>query len=116
MKKRILVLMVGFLLIGINGFAADGDVVINGTLTVQGIKITHVTGTNPTCPSGTGAIAKKFAATACYGQCSICTLNAGWAPADWSCLYANFSPVNGECTAYSTCVPTSWSEVICMGN
>jgi hypothetical protein len=32
MKKRILVLVIGFLLIGINGFAADGDLIVNGNV------------------------------------------------------------------------------------
>jgi len=36
MKKRILVLMVGFLFIGVNGFAADGDLIVNGNATVNG--------------------------------------------------------------------------------
>ncbi len=34
MKKRVLVLAVGFLFIGINGFAADGDLIVNGNVGV----------------------------------------------------------------------------------
>jgi hypothetical protein len=36
MKKRVLVLMVGFLFIGVNGFAADGDLIVNGNTIVNG--------------------------------------------------------------------------------
>jgi len=36
LKKRILVLVVSFLFIGIDGFAADGDLIVNGNVTVNG--------------------------------------------------------------------------------
>jgi hypothetical protein len=36
MKKRTLCLIAGFMLIGINVFAADGDLVVNGNVTVSG--------------------------------------------------------------------------------
>lgn len=115
MKKRILVLMVGFLFVGINGFAADGDVVINGTLTVQGIKITHVTGTNPTCPSGTGGILiRKWAAKTCsvpgYGGC---TTAVGWGVDPIACQYVVC--FEGNCVTFS-CTADTWTEAVCMGN
>jgi type 1 fimbria pilin len=36
MKKRVLVLIVGFLFIGVSGYAADGDLIVNGNVTVGG--------------------------------------------------------------------------------
>jgi len=133
MKKGILGLILGFLLIGMNVFAADGDLIVEGNVGVgttdpaakldvqggpvkiQGIFITHVTGTNPTCPSGTGvAIVKKFVGRTCTGSgCSSCTLQSIWAFSDYSCGYTYM----GEYGCYpATCTPTSWTEVICMGN
>jgi hypothetical protein len=32
MKKKVLVLIVGLLLVGVNGFAADGDLIVNGSV------------------------------------------------------------------------------------
>ena len=128
MKKRILVLMVGFLFIGINVFAADGDLIVKncnltvqGTIqgTIQGIKITHVTGTNPTCPSGTGTIiARKFAPKTCtgYGNCygSCTTTGTGWGTTDpFTCQY-DAPDGSGYCSTF-TCY-SNWTEVICMGN
>jgi hypothetical protein len=37
MNKKILVLVIGFLLIGFNVFAADGDLIVNGTITANGM-------------------------------------------------------------------------------
>ncbi len=34
MKKKVLVLVIGLLLVGINGFAADGDLIVNGNVGV----------------------------------------------------------------------------------
>ncbi len=125
MKKRILVLMVGFLFVGINVFAADGDLIVNGNLTVQGtiqgIKLVHVTGTNPTCPSGTGGIiAKKYVQTTCGGGggCPSCTIS-GWAPNGYTCqfnvvFYDEYGM--GYCVPGGTCLPSDWTEAICMGN
>lgn len=108
MKKRILVLVVSFLFIGIDGFAADGDLIVNGNVTVNGnvgigtttpeakldvqggsvklggIFITHVTGTNPTCPSGT-YLMRKWNAKTCHNPAFLpnlytCTTPAGWNP------------------------------------
>ncbi len=36
MKKKMLVLVIALMLIGVNSFAADGDVIVNGNLTVNG--------------------------------------------------------------------------------
>lgn len=36
MKKRVLVLVVGFLFVGVSVFAADGDLIVNGNATVNG--------------------------------------------------------------------------------
>jgi hypothetical protein len=109
MKKKVLGLIVGFLFIGINGFAADGDLIVNGNLgigttnpgakldvqggsvKVGGIFITHVTRTNPTCPAGKGTIiARKFDAKTCYDSpwgCGTCTTTAGWSTSPPTCQY-----------------------------
>ncbi len=128
MKKRILVLVVGFLLIGINGFAADGDLIvngnatINGTLTVQGIKLTHVTGTNPTCPAGQGAfLMRKWTPQTCTdaggGGCRSCTTSSGWGIDPFTCQYENYYVFEGSggCVA-ATCSSLSWAEAVCVGN
>ncbi len=130
MKKKSLVLvglMVGFLFIGINVFAADGDLIVNGNLTVQGVKLTRVTGTNPTCPSGTGGILfKKFAATTCtgsnpwnncqnYGPIS-CTASGGWGTTTPSpCQYWTWDEMNALC-AQAICTADTWTDAVCMGN
>jgi hypothetical protein len=127
MKKRILILMVGFLFVGINVFAADGDLVVNGNatvngnLTVQGINLTHVTGTNATCPSGTGGfLMRKLNARTCTDiNNRTCTLPAGWGT-NFTCLIV----VSGEYGVISTgcpgtdctCSEESWTEAVCMGN
>jgi hypothetical protein len=132
MKKRILVLVVGFLLIGINAFAADGDLVVNGNATVnnnltvqgtiQGIKLVHVTGTNPTCPSGTGAfVMRKFNARTCTDNAGGgCTIPAGWG-VNPTCT--TIFCYEGNCSPYATCPGTNctcyaeaWTEAVCMGN
>ena len=117
MKTKILVLTIGFLFIAVVGFAADGDLIVEGSLKVQGIFVTDVTGTNPTCPSGTGmAILKKYVGKTCSdASCaSSCTLNTGWGFGDYSCQYTVYDYVNGCLPA--TCTPTTWTEIICMGN
>jgi hypothetical protein len=127
MRKRILVLIVGFLFIGINGFAADGDLIVNGnatvngTLTVQGIKITHVTGTNPTCPSGTGGfLMRKWAARSCnYMGVGSCTIPAGWGvnPTCTGVIYTEYGASYFTCPGYGcTCSGETWTEAVCMGN
>jgi len=133
MKKRILGLVIGLLLIGSNVFAADGDVIVNGNvgigtttpaakldiqggdLKLKGIKITHVTGTNPTCPSGTGGfLMRKWAAKTCV-DCSSCTIAAGWSPVPITCQYAGFA-ADYSCSAPLTCSSSNWTEAVCMGN
>jgi hypothetical protein len=123
MKKRILVLVIGLLLIGINGFAADGDLIVNGnatvggnatlsgTLTVQGIKLVHVgPGSNPNCPSGTGGfVTKKLNAKTCTDNLSqTCTIPAGWGVNPTCTTYG--------CNDYCSCAADTWTEAICMGN
>jgi hypothetical protein len=131
MKKRILVLVIGLLLIGINGYAADGDLIVNGNATVnsnltvqgtiQGIKLVHVTGTNPTCPAGTGAILmRKWAPQTCSdsGGCGSCTIGGGWSVSASTCqysVYTDFGEYGAACVA-TTCSPLNWTEAICMGN
>jgi hypothetical protein len=118
MGAKILVLVVGFLFIAVNGFAADGDLIVEGSLKIQGIFITNVTGTNPTCPSGAGmAVVKKYVGRTCTGTggCGNCTLNTAWGFADqYSCHYGVYDYEYG--CIDTICTPTSWTEIICMGN
>ncbi len=47
MKRRVLILVVGLLLIGVNGFAADGDLIVNGSVgigTTTAARLFHVSG------------------------------------------------------------------------
>jgi hypothetical protein len=138
MKKRIfcLIAVVGFLFVGINVFAADGDLIVNGnvgigtttpgakldvqggSVKVGGMFLTHVTGTNSTCPAGTGVIVmRKWAGGACTDPnmtwCCTCTYASGW----------SVTPTNCQCSCSSeygpltyTCSSSNWTEAVCMGN
>jgi hypothetical protein len=137
MKKRILVLVVGFLFIGIDGFAADEDLIVNGNATVNGnvgigtttpgakldvqggsvklggIFITHVIGTNPTCPSGT-YLMRKWNAKTCDDSSNLngCKIPAGWNPSVPACSYIAWS-----IDYYAViCTANTWTEAVCMGN
>jgi len=140
MKKRVLVLIAGLLFIGMNGFAADGDPIVNGNPTVdgnvgigtttpgakldvqggsvkvEGIFIAHVTGTNPTCPSGKGGfLTRKWNAKTCSNYCSSCTTPGGWNVLS-TCVYTACDWQGNPYFPPVTCTADTWTEAVCMGN
>ncbi len=137
MKKKNLALvslMVGFLLVAINLFAADGDLIVNGnvgigtttpgakldiqggSVKVGGVFLTHVTGPNQGCPAGKGVfLMRKFVAKTCTDDCQgTCSIAGGWSTDSGTCQYG-CGLVSGYCYYTCTC-QADWTEAICMGN
>jgi len=86
-----------------------------GSVKVEGIFITHVTGgTNPTCPSGKGGfLPRKWNAKTCTGY-DICTTPAGWDVLS-TCEFT-VSDWQGNPGPSVTCSADTWTEAVCMGN
>ncbi len=89
---------------------------VYGRFRLKNVTMDFATGTNPSCPSGTGGhLTRKWSARTCTGLTS-CTTTSDWSPSsyDLSCSYCTASDKSG-CTAYGTCLPTSWTETVCLG-
>jgi hypothetical protein len=117
MKKRLLGLIWGVLMIAVNGLAADGDLTVTGALKVNGVYVTHVTGTDPGCASG-APVVKKYLPRTCYGvNGRDCTTPAGWGVSNTDQISCTYISTCDQYTCYhEKCYPTSWTEAICMGN
>ncbi len=89
---------------------------VYGRFRLKNVTMDFATGTNPSCPSGTGGhLTRKWSATICSAITS-CTTGSGWSPSnlDLSCSYC-VAGDKGGCTAYGTCSPNSWTETVCLG-
>lgn len=90
---------------------------VYGRFRLKNVTMDFTTGTNPTCPSGSGGyLTRKWASTTCSGLTS-CTTGSGWSPSsyDLSCSYCTASDKVG-CTAYGTCLSANWTQTVCLGN
>ena len=87
--------------------------------TSPAVTMSTVTGTNPTCPAGSGSfLTRKWLAITC-SDVDSCTTSAGWSVATPQCSYlinSSCGPMGTPCIVPSVCSAVSWTDAVCMGN
>ncbi len=103
--------------VGIGTTAPREQLEVGGNIIFNGVKLTHITGSNPSCPSGSNFFMKKFVGITCLPAAtnfctSSCTVPGGWGVSG-ECNYASWATA-------SSCAPavcsSTWTEAVCLGN
>ncbi len=97
----------------------NGNLNVIGNVKIKNIVLDHVTGTNPTCPTGS-FLMRKGSTCSCGGDfsCSGCSCTVGWTTKDpLSCSCTWYKSIDRSCSSPIICYcEASWSEAICAGN
>jgi hypothetical protein len=97
----------------------------NGIILNEAVRISHISGTNPTCPSGAGILMRKIVAKTCGNPATIgcgqhlgCTIPGGWGGGSTNCSYCDctFSTQGSYCHFPDLQCQTSWTDVLCVGD
>jgi len=99
--------------IGIGATDPREQLEVGGNIIFNGVKLTHVTGSSPSCPSGSNFLMRKFVGITCQNPIcsSSCTIPGGWGFIG-ECDYAIGT---GRICTPVVCSST-WTEAVCLGN